>query len=272
MHLNELYMQIAPHPALAHIVKHYLVLDGSFPETRIYRLFADGNTGLVFNLSSSALRLSAGNTGNEDCWIYGQVNTWHDLLLSGQISWLVVVLQPYGAHHLWRLPASELKDQFMPAAIAVGKAAGTITKELLLKRNVQERIDLLNEFLLKQAGNGLQPDQLVMQAIHQIHATEGTMPVQSLLQLLKVNERTLERKFKNHTGISPKYYSGIVRVNSSAKKLQRKQQVSTLTHLAYDANYCDQAHFIRDFKKFTGITPQQYQQSIDPLALNFFRI
>ncbi|NML21247.1 AraC family transcriptional regulator [Pseudoflavitalea sp. G-6-1-2] len=265
-------MQIAPHPALAHIVKHYLVLDGSFAQTRIYRLFADGNTGLVFNLSSSLFSTASGNAGNELCWLYGQVGSWHDLQLNGQINWLIAVLQPYGAHHLWNLPASELKDQFVPAELVLGKSAGIIAETLLQQKTVQQRIDLLDQFFLRQSGNQFQPDQLVKEAIHQISLSEGTISVHTLQQQLKVNERTLERRFKNQTGISPKHYSGIVRVNASAKKLQRKQRAGNLTQLAYESNYCDQAHFIRDFKKFTGITPQQYQQSAEALALNFFRI
>lgn len=265
-------MQIAPHPALSHIVKHYLVLDGSFPQTRIYRFFADGNTGLVFNLSSSFLRTADSTAGNEICWLYGQVATWHDLQLNGQINWLIAVLQPYGAHHLWKLPVSELKDQFIAAELVLGKPAAVMAQALLQQKKLQQRIDLLNAFFLQQSGYHLQPDQLVLEAIHQICFSEGTISVHALQQELKVNERTLERRFKNQTGISPKHYSSIVRVNASAKRLQRKQHTENLTQLAYESNYFDQAHFIRDFKKFTGITPQQYQQTTEPLALNFFRI
>ncbi len=41
-------MQILPHPALAHLVRHYLILDEPQPGGGVHRLFADGNTGIVF--------------------------------------------------------------------------------------------------------------------------------------------------------------------------------------------------------------------------------
>jgi AraC-like DNA-binding protein len=60
-------------------------------------------------------------------------------------------------------------------------------------------------------------------------------------------------------------------MNASAKKLKRLQLRESLTSIAYEGEYFDQAHFIKDFRKYTGITPWQYRHSVDPLALNFLR-
>jgi AraC-like DNA-binding protein len=45
-----------------------------------------------------------------------------------------------------------------------------------------------------------------------------------------------------------------------------------LTGVAYESGYFDQAHFIKEFKKYTGITPQQYHARAQPLALNFLQL
>ena len=53
------------------------------------------------------------------------------------------------------------------------------------------------------------------------------------------------------------------------------QQLKTgrpLTGIAYESGYFDQAHFIKEFKKYTGITPHQYQAQARPLALNFLEL
>src|SRR5689334_7186579 len=100
-------MQIRPHPGLAHLIRHYLVLDGASAANGIHRLFADGNTGLVFNLDHATLCVAGDKPADHACWLYGQVKTYHDLSLAGKINWLVVVLQPYAAYHLWRVPAIE---------------------------------------------------------------------------------------------------------------------------------------------------------------------
>jgi AraC-like DNA-binding protein len=257
-------MQIPPHPALAHIVRHYLILDGLQPAGGVHRLFADGNTGLVFNLDNAAFNASAIHS----CWLYGQIKTYHDLTLTGSINWIVVVLQPYGAYHLLGVPADELFNCFFPAEEVLKHRMHEIVNALLRVTQLSERVQLLNNFLLQQISKSKGPDPMIMQAVDLIIQHEGVMPVELLLQSLFVTERTLERKFKHTIGLSPKRFIEIVRLNVSAKRMQRMKEKQSLASVAYDGGYFDQAHFIKDFRKFTGFTPQQYFEQVHPLALN----
>src|SRR5438552_3553434 len=108
-------MQIRPHPALAHLVRHYLVLENRQSVALAHRLFADGNTGLVFNLENTVLQATGNSPSQHSSWLYGQLNTYHDFSLTGTINWIVVVFYPYGAYHLWGVPAPELYNCFVPA-------------------------------------------------------------------------------------------------------------------------------------------------------------
>ena len=36
------------------------------------------------------------------------------------------------------------------------------------------------------------------------------------------------------------------------------KKTDTLTNIAYESEYFDQAHFIKDFKEFTGINPKDF--------------
>ena len=265
-------MQISPHPALAHLVRHYLILDGLQPANSLHRLFADGNTGLVFNLDNAALCAAGNKSAINSCWLYGQVKTYHDLSISGSINWMVVVLQPYGAYHLWKVPATEWYNCFFPAAEVLGARINDIADALAKAELLHERISLLDIFLLQQLEKSIHADQLVVQAVQQIILQEGMLSVESLLHNLSVTERTLERKFKLHIGITPKRFTAIVRLNISAKRMQRIGTGRRLTGIAYDGGYFDQAHFINEFKKFTGITPHQYHAQAHPLALNFLEL
>jgi methylphosphotriester-DNA--protein-cysteine methyltransferase len=58
--------------------------------------------------------------------------------------------------------------------------------------------------------------------------------------------------FRNSIGISPKHYALLKKFHSAVSRLKTS---SSLTELALDLNYYDQAHFIKDFKSFAGVCP-----------------
>jgi len=265
-------MQLQPHPALKRFVRHYLVLDGAQPANGVHRLFADGNTGLVFNLDNAVL-CAAGNTPAQDsCWLYGQVKTYHDLTIAGSINWIVVVLQPYGAYQLWGVPGSEWYNSFFPATEVLGAHIRDISNALVDAKDLSRRICLLDNYLLQLVDQKRRSDGQVIEAVQQIMMQEGAMSVESLTKTLPISERTLERKFNLQIGITPKRFADIVRLGFSAKRMQRMQSGHGLTGIAYDSGYYDQAHFINEFKKYTGITPQQYHARANALALNFLAL
>jgi AraC-like DNA-binding protein len=57
--------------------------------------------------------------------------------------------------------------------------------------------------------------------------------------------------------MSPKQLSRVVRLQATLKMLEQNK-FSTLTSLAHENGYYDQAHFIKDFKEFTGMSPKSF--------------
>ena len=46
-------------------------------------------------------------------------------------------------------------------------------------------------------------------------------------------------------------------------------QFTSLTSVAYEGNYYDQAHFIKDFKEFTGMSPKMFYANNLKMSLLF---
>jgi len=86
---------------------------------------------------------------------------------------------------------------------------------------------------------------------------KGQGSVEDLSKKMSVNRRQLERKFAAVIGLSPKQLSKIIRLQAALKLLQSKDFIS-LSSIAHESEYYDQAHFIRDFKEFTGLSPKQF--------------
>jgi hypothetical protein len=108
-------MQLAPSTSLSHIVKHYLILESKQDIQLNYRLFSDGNPGLVFHFKNPLIQYSGGLPGTiqPNSFIYGQITHYNDLKSSGELGMLIVVLQPYGIYSLLRLTASELNNRIV---------------------------------------------------------------------------------------------------------------------------------------------------------------
>ena len=63
-----------------------------------------------------------------------------------------------------------------------------------------------------------------------------------------------QRLFAESLGVTPKYYSQIVRFTCALERLQAEPS-TPLAEIAYDAGYADQSHFINEFRRFTNTTP-----------------
>lgn len=85
----------------------------------------------------------------------------------------------------------------------------------------------------------------------------GVSPIKSILPEFDINPRTFRRNFIKRVGVSAKTLSRIVRVNYFCKQIENISE-QDFHNFIYQCNYCDQAHFINDFKAITGETPKNF--------------
>lgn len=67
----------------------------------------------------------------------------------------------------------------------------------------------------------------------------------------------MKETLENKSGVSPKQLGKLIRLQTALKMLLN-QQSENLTDIAYNSEYFDQAHFIKDFREFTGINPKEF--------------
>lgn len=82
----------------------------------------------------------------------------------------------------------------------------------------------------------------------------GAASPAAIARKLGVSERTLQRRFTEATGLRPGLYRRIARLQAAIRLHGATRP--TLSALAYDAGYADQAHMTRDFVALTGLTPR----------------
>ena len=123
--------------------------------------------------------------------------------------------------------------------------ASYILSSIFIESFLLERLQLLS------------PNELAKKSVELLFQLKGQISVNELAHRLATSKRNLERRFLNQIGLSPKQLSKIIRLQTLLKKLEQNPSGS-LTELAMECGYYDQAHFIKDFKEFTGLSPKQF--------------
>ena len=116
------------------------------------------------------------------------------------------------------------------------------------------RIAAVEKFLISRMRQ-VEPEQLVLAAITLIQHTRGNIRIKALCERLNISQSPLEKRFRQYVGASPKKFASIIRLKYA---LESYQPLISLTDLGYHSGFYDQAHFIKEFKTFTGETPEQY--------------
>ncbi len=95
----------------------------------------------------------------------------------------------------------------------------------------------------------------------------GDISIEQIAIETGYTERYIEKCFQQEVGLTPKQFSKIIRFQSAVSSLNNPSG-RTLTEIAIDAGYFDQAHFVRDFKGYAGLTPKKYQRLLAHEAFN----
>ena len=82
----------------------------------------------------------------------------------------------------------------------------------------------------------------------------GSINIDHFAYDANMSERNFERLFAEQVGISPKLFCCITRFNH-ALDLKLKNLKSNWASIAYECGYFDQAHLVKDFKRFAGNVP-----------------
>jgi AraC-like DNA-binding protein len=270
-----LNMQLAPSASLSHIVKHYLILKRVEDIHLNYRLFSDGNPGLVFHFKYPLIQYEDNRmTGiiQPKSFIYGQITHYSNLRSSGELGMLVVVLQPYGIYNLLKITASEMNNCVIRLADLFGREALDLEDRILNADNVSHIINSVEQFLLKKGAHVKDTDPVFEESLQFIYHHKGILTIEELLKKIPVTERQLERKYNKYIGTTPKKFSDIIKFQHFLKLLQRHRPDEKMTDAVYDGGYYDQSHLNNYFKKATGLTPWQYKLDHRLLAVNFMQL
>jgi AraC-like DNA-binding protein len=262
-------MQITPAKELLPYIKHYLFLETAVACTRKLRLFSDGNTGMVLTFAGTLLQ-DDGALNYPNSFLYGQINEFKDLYLTGKTMIIIVVFQPYGFNRLSGIPANEIRGKIISTGDIFG-AGGVVLHDKLSENLKPEALQQqLNSFFIEvEPTKPVAMKPVIQTSLNYLLSAKGVISIQQLVKYTGYTERHIERTFKEYIGINPKKFGTTLKLHQFLRLLKYTSRVNNFTSLCYEAGYADQSHLIKEFRKYTGITPTQYLNNTNRLAVNF---
>lgn len=248
--------KFAPSQRLTPYVKYFAVSEGA--AARTYKVFP--GSGLVIGFQYSG-RLSIVDRGSESALatsgITGISDSFKVFKSSAAIGSILVFFTEAGLAHFTAQPVYELFNQSISLDNLFDKSkVGEAEEKLALAKTDTQRIRIVEQFLLSQLKDMAQ-DKLITEAVRLIYQSGGAIKIKELSEQLFTSQSPLEKRFKRLVGTTPKKFASIVRFNAVLHQLE---SAKSLTDICYEHGFFDQAHFIKDFRQYTGETPEGFKR------------
>lgn len=250
-----IFQPYPPSPSLQSFVQCYLEADcRNIKEAGKNVLFPNGLSGIFFNFGDAGKLIIKEEYKTPAVSIFGQIDRYFTIThLPGFYS-LGVMLQPTVLSHLFRVDMSAFTNKAFDGQLLCSEMK-PLHEQMAEAIHVKQKIELIEAYLTARLKQ-LPQLTLADEALHLIHHY-GITSVEQLARQLRVSDRHLETQFKTKIGLSPKTYSLIHRFKRMEQQVIKLPSIQW-QQMEFANEYYDQNHFIKDFKRFTGLTPSRY--------------
>lgn len=168
-----------------------------------------------------------------------------------------VHFKPGGLVPFLEMPASELTGQVIELDDLWGSDAADLRHRLLEATGAIARFRVLEEFLLRRAVRPLTHYPAVAHALSELRQASSAIRVRRVADSLGFSHKHFIELFRDAVGLTPKRFCRVRRFQQTLTEIHRGRGVNW-AEVALDAGYYDQAHFVHDFKAFSGLRPSEY--------------
>ena len=255
------YQTFQPHTDLKSLISCYWTLEVPAESgAQRQRIIPDGCIEMAFILGDDIKRYITEDEYilQPRAMVLGQTIKPFYIEPTGHVNTFAIRFYPYGFANFVTMPIKNLANKETPIAVLFGeKTAKELEQKVVQATNSNKRIEIIEKFLLDKLNDKTTIDNIVKQTIDALLSTNGTASITTILKADLSKRRQLERNFIKQIGVSPKQLGKVIRLQTALKMLLNKK-TENLTNIAYESKYFDQAHFIKDFKEFTGINPKEF--------------
>lgn len=194
---------------------------------------------------------------------YGVASGLSHTVLEGR-GWAVgLMLAPSAGYLLTAQPVRRMTDHHVDLSTVPGLDGEGLTLRVRRAMSNSPESSTAQEEARDAVENALRPrlpvdaeGELVNAIVELVETSPDLLRVDDLCERFDLAERTLQRLLHKRIGLSPKWLIRRRRLQEGADRLRDSD--ADLSTVAAELGYADQAHFTRDFRMATGLTPGQF--------------
>ncbi|MGC9950147.1 MAG: helix-turn-helix domain-containing protein [Bryobacteraceae bacterium] len=261
MELMQSYRYI-PAPPLSEFVGLLWLYEGYQQPHKKERLLPDGSMELVVNLNEDLTRVYDPHEPEKFQTLRGPVvvgahSEFFVIDTAEQHTVAGVHFKPGGAFPFLGLPASALHNTLVSLEDLWGRLADQLRERLLEAATPQARLRVMERVLLARAAERWERHPAVTYALREFHGLPHTRTIADVTGQIGLSAKRFIQVFSGEVGLTPKLFCRVRRFQRVLRRIGAGRPVEWAA-VAADCGYFDQAHFIRDFRAFSGINPSAY--------------
>ncbi len=246
---------------LAHYIESIFYYKGFKPDHSIERVIPTGHLFIIFELDGFERNTfdndSLKPNGNyTNVWISGMHKNYLSISAHQDSEMLVVQFKTNGAYPFLKVNISELSNRVISAQKFFGNEVLELRSQLLNSKNSSGKFQLVEEWLSKKFDESKSAPKAILSVLKQIQS-KPISDSREIMTAYSYSQKHLINQFKKYFGLTPKVFHRIFRFNEILKQIQNKKQLKW-ADIAYEFEYADQSHFIKEFKEFSGFNPQEF--------------
>ena len=264
------YQEHVPHSSLQDYVKCFWILEREYtPEDPNEEVIPDACIELIFTFGGRYVLQREGLPEREmpGAFLIGMQKKPLLFRSSGTVKIVAIRFYAWGALPFVAAQAHTPNN----LAIELGGKWHDLAQKLEPKvqaDNYEGAVACVEDFLISRLLTAAFDLKEIQIAARLLYHRKGQFRVADLADYCNLSTRQLQRRFQDVAGVSPKTLARTIRFEEIRNRLMFDADTS-LTDLAYEFGYSDQAHFIRDFKEFADKTPGQFAAEMRALQAVF---
>lgn len=244
----------APAPGLRPWIEHQWLeklADPGAPGHDSWRIVPDASAHVLYH------RFRDRGAGSSRLLLAGPRSVAADTAKSARSMTLGARLRPWAVPHLFGFPANDLTDRCASMEAVLGGEVRALRAEL--DGVPPERTGrVLSAWLFRRAVEADQPDPRLPAAVRRLAGSSATCG--AVAESLDMSPRTMRSLVSRHVGLPPKTLSSIARLHGALRRIEVGGDRLSWSGIAAASGYFDQAHLIREFRRFLGETPEAWRR------------